>query len=119
MPPKFELGKVFLKQAAGLALARAGQDAAFFLAKHEAGDWGAENQAQNEQGLREGHILLSRYRTLRGQELLVLTTGDRKQTYLFCPPSPVTRCNPLLDFAHFWEQQAKHPEARDSNAGAS
>jgi hypothetical protein len=40
MPPKFELGKVTIKDDAAFALARAGQDADFFLAKHEAGDLG-------------------------------------------------------------------------------
>jgi hypothetical protein len=58
MPPKFELGKVIVKEDAGLALVRAGQDAEFFLAKHAAGDSGEEDPAGNEQALRDGHMLL-------------------------------------------------------------
>jgi hypothetical protein len=52
MPPKFELGKVTIKADAALILARAGQDAEFFLAKHAAGDWGEGSPDQNEQALR-------------------------------------------------------------------
>jgi hypothetical protein len=118
MQPKFELGKVILKADAGLALVRAGQDAEFFLAKHAASDWGEGNPVQNDQALRDGHMLLSRYRTLRGQELLIITFQNRKETYLFCPPPPI-QCHPLWDFAHWWEQQAKEQEAKDHDAGAS
>jgi hypothetical protein len=99
MPPKFELGKIIVKEDAGLALVRAGQDADCFLTKHAAGDWGEENPALNEQGLREGSMVFSRYRTLRGQELLVITFLNRKETYLFCP-APVIDYMPLVDFKH-------------------
>jgi hypothetical protein len=112
MPPKFDLGKVIVKDDAALVLARAGQDADFFLAKHAAGDWGEENAAQNEQALQDGQMVLSRYRTLWGQELLVFTTSDRQQIYLFCPPSPVVHCNALVDFALYWERQAREQSAR-------
>ena len=118
MPPQFELGKVIVKEDAALALAWAGQDAEFFLDKHAAGDWGEGNATQNDQALRDGHMLLSRYRTLRCQELLVVTFPDRHETYLFCPPPPVA-VQPLWDFAHFWEQQAQEQKAKESHAGAS
>jgi hypothetical protein len=54
--------------------------------------------------------------SLRGRELLIVTFPDRKETYLFCPPPPIV-VNPLVDFAHFWEQQAQ--ELKDSDASAS
>jgi hypothetical protein len=111
MPPKFELGKVIVKEDAGMALVRASQDAEFFLAKHAAGDSGEEDPARNEQALRDGHMLLSRYRTLRGRELLVVTFPDRKETYLFCPPPSIV-VQPLWDFAHYWEQQAREGRGR-------
>jgi hypothetical protein len=88
------------------------------LAKHAARDWGEEDPARNEQAMRDGHMLLSRYRTLRGQALLVLTFPDRKETYLFCPPPPVV-VDPLVDFAHFWEEQARELKAKGSDASAS
>jgi hypothetical protein len=50
-----------------------------------------------------------------GQELLLFTTSDRRQTDLFCPlPPAVVHCNPLVDFAELWERQAN-----DHHAGAS
>ena len=116
MAAKFELGKGIVKEDAAIVLARAGQDADFFLAKHAADAWGEENATRNEQGLREGSMVLSRYRTLRGKELLVATFLARQQTHCFCPPPPVV-VQPLWDFAHFWESQAK--ERSDPDAGAS
>src|SRR5262249_51857262 len=65
------LGGTSLRTTQPLSLARAGQEAAFFLAKHAAGDRDEEDAARNEQPLREGHMLWSRYRTLWGQELFV------------------------------------------------
>jgi hypothetical protein len=118
MSVNFELGKVIIKEDAAFVLARAGQDTDFVLAKHLAGDWGDGNAVQNEQALREGSMLWSTYRTLRGQELLVVTFLGRQETYLFCPPPPVV-VDPLVDFAHFWEQQAPEQKANDSDASAS
>ena len=115
MPPKFELGKIIVKEDAGVALVRSGQDADCFLTKHAAGDWGEESRALNDQGLREGSMVFSRYRTSRGQELLVLTFLGRRETYLFCPPPPI-QCDPLVDFAHYWEQQANERKAKDRDA---
>ncbi len=113
MSPKFEVGKVTIKDDAALVLAKAGQDADFFLAKHAAGDWGEGSPDQNEQALREGHMLLSVYRTLWGQLLLVSTFQNRRETVLFCPPPPVAiRYNPLVDFWHYWEQKAQEPEGQ-------
>jgi hypothetical protein len=65
-------------------------------------------------------MLLSIYRTLRGQLLLVGTFQHRKETVLFCPPAaPVIHCNPLVDFAHYWESLANKRKAEDLNADAS
>jgi hypothetical protein len=46
-----------------------------------------------------------------------VTFPDRQETYLFCPPPVVVQ--PLWDFAHFWEQQAREQKAKDPDAGAS
>jgi hypothetical protein len=56
MAAKFELGKVIVKEDTGTVLARAGQDADFFLAKHAAGDWGEEDATRNERGLWESSM---------------------------------------------------------------
>ena len=103
MPPKFELGKIILKEDAAFVLARAGQDADFFLAKHASGDWGEEDAAGNEQGLREGSLLWSSYRTLWGQPLLVITFLEQRETVLFCPPNTVVNYIPLPDLAHWYK----------------
>jgi len=63
---KFPLGKVTVKDDALVFLALAGQDPAFFLDKHQAGDWGEEDPSRNDAALQKGEMLLSRYRTLWG-----------------------------------------------------
>jgi hypothetical protein len=70
--------------------------------------------------LREGNLLLSRYRALRGQPLLIATFLGKKETVLFCPPAPVAiHCNPLVDFALYWESLANKRKAQDPDADAS
>jgi hypothetical protein len=91
MPPRFNLGKVTIKEEAALALALSGQDASFFLEKHASGDWGEGNPEQNETGIREGSMIWSKYRTLRGHEILAVTFPERQETYLFCPPNSVIK----------------------------
>jgi hypothetical protein len=119
MEPKFELGNVLVKEDAAFVLAMAGQDADFFLAKHAAGDWGEDhNPTMNEKGLREGSLVWSSYRTLRGHQLMVVTFLERQETHVFCPPSSTIRCNPLVDFAHFWDEQAQVWRAKNPNAGS-
>lgn len=51
MRPRFPLGKVTVKEEAALALTLAGQDAAFFLEKHAAGDWGDAKPGAQRTGL--------------------------------------------------------------------
>ena len=105
MPPKFELGTVIIKDDAAFVLARAGQEADFFVSKHASGDWGEEDAAANEEGLREGSLLWSSYRTLRGQPLVVITFLEQKETVLFGPLSSVVNYIPLPDLAHWYKQE--------------
>ncbi len=105
MQPKFPLGQVTIKPEAALALSLSGQDAAFFLAKHASGEWPQEDFARNEQALREGHMLMSHYSTLKGYEVLVMTTSERDQTFLFCPPGVPINYVPLPDMAHWYKPQ--------------
>ena len=99
MKAKFELGKVIVKDEAAFALALAGQDAEFFLAKHAWGDWGEEDERQNEGALGQGQMVLSKYHTLRGHEIFVVTFPERRETYLFCPPNSFVKYVPLPDLA--------------------
>jgi hypothetical protein len=119
MQPKFDLGKIVIKEDAAFVLAWAGQDADFFLAKHAAGDWGEDHYpGLNEKGLREGSMVWSSYRTLRGHQLMVLTFLERQETHVFCPPSSKIHCDPLVDFARYWEQQAQEWRAKHPDAGS-
>jgi hypothetical protein len=91
MQPRFKLGKVTAKDEAAYALSLSGQDASFFLDRHQSGDWGAATPEQNEKGLREGLFVLSQYRTLRGHEILVITFFSEQETHVFCPPNGVSK----------------------------
>jgi hypothetical protein len=84
MKPKFDVGKVTVRTEALCALTAAGQDADFFLQKHATGDWGSCDPATQEQGLRERSLVFSRYRTLRGKEIVVRTNLATGETSLYC-----------------------------------
>jgi hypothetical protein len=107
MEPSFRLGKVMVKEEAAFALALAGQDAAFFLDKHAAGDWGEEDHGRNEQGLRERSLILSKYHTLRGHEILVVTFLGKGETYLICPP------NSILEYVAWYDDAGRQHQGED------
>ena len=90
MQPKFDLGKITVSTEALCALVHSGQDADFFLRKHASGDWGICDPASNEQGLRERSMVFSRYRTLRGKEIVVRTILAKGETSLYCECNPVS-----------------------------
>jgi hypothetical protein len=62
--PRFDLGKITVKEEAAYALSLSGQYAAFFLNKHSSGDWRESDPGLNEQGVREGSMVLDKYHTL-------------------------------------------------------
>jgi hypothetical protein len=82
--PKFNVGKVTISTEALCALVASGQDADFFLQKHASGDWGDCDPATQEQGLREGSIVVSRFRTLRRKIIVVTTLLAKGETSLNC-----------------------------------
>ncbi len=80
---KFDLGKVLMTPAAAKAINLAGQEPSFFLSKHAVGDWGSlepGDKARNDQALIDGERILSTYRTLRNERILVITEADRSVT---------------------------------------
>jgi len=103
MQAKFVLGLVTIKEEAALALTLSGQDAEFFLTKHASGEWPQEDFTRNEQALREGEMIMSHYRTLKGFELIVMTTSERDRTFLFCPLGIPIKHEPLPDMAHWYK----------------
>jgi hypothetical protein len=85
---KFPLGRLVATPGAIRAMAESGQDAGFFLARHQQGDWGSvdeEDRRLNDEALLHGDRLLSAYRTLRGMKLRVITEADRSATTVLLP----------------------------------
>jgi len=86
--PKFDLGKIVGTPGAIAALQESGQEPTFFLQKHVSGDWGglsAGDKQLNDQALQNGSRIFSAYRTLRNEELWVITEADRSQTTILLP----------------------------------
>ena len=94
MQPKFDLGQVNVTPTAERVLARAGQDADFFLEKHVRGDWEARVLAHNERAAREGGLVVSNFRTLRGELVMVFTHLGEKQTFVDCIREPALTIQP-------------------------
>ena len=118
MQPRFPLGKVIVRAEAGLAMKRAGLDADFFLDKHAAGDCGDANLAHNERGLREGSLVLSKFHTLRGHEILVITFPDKGETHLVCPPNSIIKRVPLPDLAAWGKPQGEDMKGQPGNGSS-
>ncbi len=93
IPAKFPLGRLVATPSALEALAESGQTPEFFMAKHQAGDWGEvndEDQHLNNEALLHGDRLLSAYRTLKGVKLWIITEaeddhGNRVATTVLLP----------------------------------
>lgn len=98
---KFSLGPITVKEEAALALSVSGQEFTFFVGKHVEGDWGEADAEMNEKGLREGTLVLSKFRTLRGHEIHVITflNPNRNETCVFVPPSSGIRHESIPDLA--------------------
>jgi hypothetical protein len=93
----FPLGKVTIKQHAAHVMALAGQDADFFLNMHARGIWGDGDAEGNDQSSRDGSMIVSRYHTLKGDRIMVITFSDRSETVLFSPPDDVLDSNSLCE----------------------
>lgn len=80
---RFELGCCTATAGLLAACSESGENAAAFVARHAAGDWGevcAEDAALNEAALAEGARLLSVYRLADGGKVYVVTEADRSYT---------------------------------------
>jgi len=85
---RFPLGQVVATPGAIAALARSGDTAAAFLARHEQGDWGdvpPEDAASNEDALVDGGRILSSYRLGDGTVVWLITEADRSVTTVLLP----------------------------------
>jgi hypothetical protein len=82
------LGRVVAAPGALQALARAGENALLYLARHAAGDWGIvspEDACANELDRETGERILSAYRLREGTKLWIVTEADRSSTYILLP----------------------------------
>jgi hypothetical protein len=85
---KFEPGRIVSTPGALRAMEEAGDDPAFFLARHLAGDWGEldpEDIKENEFSLENGFRLLSAYRLSDGTKIWIITEADRSSTCILLP----------------------------------
>lgn len=87
-PVKFDLGSIYATPAAVAAINAAEQPISYFLSRHQVGDWGAVDQLaadRNARAVIEGTRIVSAYRTLRGERILIVTEGDRSATNVLLP----------------------------------
>src|ERR1700760_2774239 len=87
----FEPERVLLLPEAAEALKESGEDPHAFLGRHVTGDWGdlrSEEVVANFIALAIGGELFSRYRTIRGKQLVIATEADRSRTYIYLEDSP-------------------------------
>jgi hypothetical protein len=84
--PKFQLGSVYITQAAAAVLSAA--DVGEALQRHQRGDWGdldAHDIRENQCSLEQGERLLSVYRSANGTKFYVITEADRSATTVLLP----------------------------------
>ena len=82
---KFRPLEVVVTPGAALLLQESGLDPVFFLEKHICGDWGDVDEVarqSNDESLSHGGRLVSRYKTLLGRRLGVITPADRSVTVI-------------------------------------
>jgi hypothetical protein len=82
---KFTPSQVVITPGAALAIEESGLDPAFFLQKHLCGDWGdldETDRVRNRESLQSGGRVVSRYKTLLGKRLGVITPPDRSVTII-------------------------------------
>jgi hypothetical protein len=88
MAALFPLGQIVATPGALVALERANQCPAYFLARHAGGDWGELDPSdipENEYSRANGFRLLSSYTTVTGEKLWIITEADRSSTTLLLP----------------------------------
>jgi len=82
---RFRLGKVTATFGALGILLDSEQDTDFFFCRHSRGDWGYGDANTNELALATGGTVISEYRTLRNERLLVVTDLALKRTVCILP----------------------------------
>jgi ubiquinone/menaquinone biosynthesis C-methylase UbiE len=81
----FKTGLIEVTDSAAAACAALGESPTHYVARHQAGDWGAVDQERreaNDFGARYGHDIVSLYRLADGTEIRVETSLDHSTTQL-------------------------------------
>lgn len=85
---RFPLGQTFITPGAQEAIRDAGQLPLEFLLRHQSGDWGdlcRGDKQENEFSIANGFRILSKYHTIEGEALYVITEADRSATTILRP----------------------------------
>ena len=86
--PRFSLGQTLATPGALAALEKACKTPAYYLVRHQSGDWGdlcSEDIKENELSLRQGFRLLSAYVLPTGVKIWIITERDRSATTVLLP----------------------------------
>jgi hypothetical protein len=85
---RFPLSRIVGTPGALEALARTGETADSFLARHSIGNWGdldETDKTENEIAVSRGFRILSAYRLADGTRIWVITEADRSSTTILLP----------------------------------
>lgn len=86
--PLFPLGQLAATPGALAALAATGENAAEYLRRHQAGDYGCvddEDRMANDAAVRCGERVFSAYLLTDGVKVWVITEADRSSTTVLLP----------------------------------
>lgn len=86
--PLFPLGQLVATPGAIAALAATGENAAEFLRRHQAGDYGCvddDDKKANDAAVRCGERVLSAYLLRDGVKVWVITEADRSSSAILLP----------------------------------
>ena len=85
---RFPLGQTYATPGALEALSETGQDAAQFLSRHQAGDWGNlsdDDKQENEFSVDKELRIFSAYHLSDGTKIWIITEADRSATTILLP----------------------------------
>jgi hypothetical protein len=85
MATKIRQHEVAITPAALQAMEESGQEWDFFIGLHFEGVSSDDDYQNNEEARHRGGVIMNRYRTLKGKELLVITEPDASRTVLRLP----------------------------------
>ena len=84
----FQPGQIRATPAAVRAMQQTAADPEDYLRRHFSGNWGivtTKDRRANDSGVREGRPIISAYRLNDGNQVLIITEGDRSATTILLP----------------------------------